>query len=121
MSHSGRLKLAKGYVMHKMYSLRFIGGKHTAVENLVKGCILELRALIPDAVKELRREGLLVVHPASYGEQTSAVASPTGFAYANDYEKHYELPLQTYGKPNRIKKAEPLSREQLDALKSKKD
>ena len=117
MSHSDRLKLAKGYVMHKMYSLRYIGGKHTGVENLVKGCVLELRTFVPEAVKELRREGLLAVHPTNYGEQGSAVASAIGYAYANDYEKHYGLPLLAYGKPSKIKRAEPLSKEQLDALK----
>ena len=87
------------------------------MENLAKGCILELRALIPNAVKALRREGLLVVHPTSYGEPANAVASARGYAYANDYEKHYGLPLQAYGKPNKVKRTEPLSKEQLRQLK----
>jgi len=42
MSTEERTKLAKGFVMNKMYSLGLIGGRHTSVDNLPKSCPHEL-------------------------------------------------------------------------------
>jgi len=99
--------------------LGYVAGKRTAVDNLPKGCPCELRTFIREAGKALRREGLLVVDTTGYGEQASAISSPKGYEYANMYEKHYRLPLLTYGKPEKQAKAKPWTPEQLRQLKKR--
>lgn len=117
MSTHDYLKLSKGFLMHKMYWLGYVGAKHTSVDNLPKSCPVELRNWVDRASNELLREGLLVPKPTSHGQHIFAVASPQGYDYANSYERHAGLPLMVYGKPQRNKRALPLSKEELHKLK----
>jgi hypothetical protein len=111
-----QLELAKGFLMHKMYHLGYVAGKHTSVDNLPKSSPPDLRPFIPKARHELMREGLLVPKSTSYGEHVYAVANARGYEYANVYEKHAGLPLAEHGKPPATRKAKPLSNEQLRKL-----
>jgi hypothetical protein len=109
--------LAKAFLMHKMYWYGYLSGRHTSVDNLKKGCPLLTRPHIPDAIKELIRDGLLRRKPTSYGEQVCAVANTKGYGYANIYEREAKLPELEYGKPSgSVPKVIPLTPEELRAL-----
>jgi len=115
---ASRLKLAKGFLMHKMYRLGYTDD-HTSVDNPPKSCPPELREWVSDAVKELKREHLLVEKPASYGMQVFAVRNPSGYAHANVYAKYAGLPLLEYGRRPRTK-VEPLPEDELRRLAKRK-
>jgi hypothetical protein len=117
MSQISGVTLAKAFLMHKMYWYGYVSGRHTSVDNLKKGCPLEIRSHVPAAIKELIQEGFLRKKPTSYGEQTSAVANAKGYDYANLFERESRLPELEYGKPSGISpKAIPLTSEELRAL-----
>lgn len=113
-----RIKLAKGFLMYKMYHLGYTDD-HTSVDNLPKSCPPELREGVSDAVKELQRERLLVQKPASYGMQVFAVRDPSGYAYANAYVKYAGLPPLEHGIRPRTK-VEPLPKDELRRLAKRK-
>ena len=101
-----RIKLAKGFLMYKMHHLGYTDAttpRHTSVDNLPKSCPPELRESVSDAVKELKRERLLVDKPASYGMQVFAVHTPSGYAHANAYANCAGLPPLEYGRHPRTK------------------
>jgi len=113
-----RIKLAKGFLMYKMYHLGYTDAatpRHTSVDNLPKSCPPELRESVSDAVKELKRERLLVEKPTSYGMQVFAVRDPSGYAHANAYAKYVGLPPLEHGRHPRTK-VEPLSKDDLRRL-----
>lgn len=117
MSQLGGLALAKAFLMHKMYWYGYVSGRHTSVDNLKKGCPLDIRSHIPIAIKELIRDGLLRKKPTSYGEQACAVANAKGYDYANVFERQARLPELEYGKPSvSTPKAIPLTPEELRTL-----
>lgn len=111
-----QLELAKGFLMHKMYHLRYVAGKHTSVDNLPKSSPPDLRPFISKARDELMREGLLVPKHTSYGEHVYALANARGYEYANAYEKHAGLPLAEHGKPPATRRVKPLGEEELRKL-----
>ena len=114
-----RTKLAKGFIMNKMYTLGLIGGRHTSVDNLPKSCPHELEQNVKAAIDELRKEKLLLIKPTSYGQQASATVTDLGRQYANAYRKHVNLPEIDF---NPTKKAEApfLTSEELRKLRFKK-
>jgi len=109
-----RVRLAKGFLMYKMYHLGYTDD-HTSVDNLPKSCPPELRDGVSDAVKELKRERLLVEKPASYGMQVFAVRDPSGYTYANAYANYADLPLLEHGRRPRTR-VEPLPEDELRRL-----
>ena len=58
-------------ILRKLVRHRIIGGKHTAIENLVKGMPRHVVGDAKKAVHELMKEGFLVGKPTSYGLQVS--------------------------------------------------
>src|SRR3972149_3133223 len=110
-----RIKLAKGFLMYKMYHLGYTDAatpRHTSCDNLPKSCPPELRESVSDAVKELKRERLLVDKPASYGMQVFTVRAPSGYAHANAYAKYAGLLPLEHGRHPRTK-VEPLPADEL--------
>jgi len=119
MSTEERTKLAKGFVMNKMYSLGLIGGRHTSVDNLPKSCPHELEQNVKAAIDELRKEKLLVIKPTSYGQQASATMADLGRNYANAYREHVNLPETDFNSTKKVE-ASPLTKEELRKLRFKK-
>lgn len=121
-----RIRLAKGYILNKMYFHGWVcpksgHGKHTSVRDLGTGCPLEIRSFVDAAIQELKgKHRLLVTWPTSYGEQCCAVASQTGYDLANAYNEYAALPHIEYGKPQSIAKVPPLPQDELRKLKFKK-
>jgi hypothetical protein len=114
-----RTKLAKGFIMNKMYTLGLMGWRHTSVDNLPKSCPRELEENVRAAIDELRREKLLVIKPRSHGQQASATVADLGRQYANAYRKHVNLP-ETDFNPTKEAEAPPMTGEELRKLKFKK-
>jgi hypothetical protein len=61
----------KGKILHKLTRMGKFIHSHTAVENLQKGFPSDLRGKAKEMIKELRKEGILIIKPTSYGEQVS--------------------------------------------------
>lgn len=120
MSHVDEVRLAKGFIMHKMYRLGYTAGKHTSIDNLPKSCPPELRRFVDDAVRDLLGERLLSKKPTGYGPQVSALISQIGFQYANFFRRRYGIKEEEYGKPAKTEKVEALTREELRKLKIRK-
>ena len=62
---------SKKIILRKMFRLRVIGGKHTAVEHLTKGLPKHAVGEAKNIVKELIKEGFVLQKPTSYGLQVS--------------------------------------------------
>ena len=58
-------------ILWRLYRHRYIGGKHTAIENLKKGFPKDRLRLVEEAVEELIKEGLIVKKPTGYGLHVS--------------------------------------------------
>jgi hypothetical protein len=58
-------------ILERLYTHGYIGGKHTAIENLSKGFPKDIRGEADDAVKKLIRKGWLVRKRTGYGLQVS--------------------------------------------------
>jgi hypothetical protein len=114
-----RTKLAKGFILNKMYTLRYMGGKHNSPDNLPKSCPPELEQFVKLAIEELRKENLLVIKPTNYGDQATAVMAGVGRDYANAYRRHVNLP-ETDFNPTKKVKLPPLTKEELRKLKIRK-
>lgn len=119
MSRLDAIRLAKGYIMHKMRHLGFTSGRHTSIDNLPKSCPEELRPYVAEATRDLFVEGHLSKKSTEYGVQVTAIKSKAAFDYANLYCRKYDLQEEEYGKPYRPTKAPPLPIEVLRALKFK--
>jgi len=61
----------KKTVLRRMLADRIIGARHTAIENLSKGIPKHLKGQVKDIVKELIREGFVILKPTGYGQQVS--------------------------------------------------
>jgi len=61
----------KGKVLHKLTRMGKFHHSHTSVDNLPKGFPPEIRGRVKDMAKELKKEGILLSKPASYGEEVS--------------------------------------------------
>ena len=61
----------KKIILRKLFRLRIIGEKHTAVEHLTKGLPKHAAGEAKNAAKELIKEGFILQKPASYGLQVS--------------------------------------------------
>ena len=61
----------KKIILRKLFRLRIIGGKHTAVEHLTKGLPKHAAGEAKNAVKDLVKEGLILTKSTSYGLQVS--------------------------------------------------
>ncbi len=61
----------KKIILRKMFRLRIVGGKHTAIEHLTKGLPKHAVGEAKNAVKELMKKGLILPKPTSYGLQVS--------------------------------------------------
>ncbi len=65
----------KGKILHKMTRMGKFSHSHTSIDNLPKGFPPEVRGRVKDMAKELKKEGILLSKPTSYGEEVSINAS----------------------------------------------
>jgi len=61
----------KGKILHKMSRMGKFHHSHTSIDNLQKGFPVEIRGRVKDTAKELKKEGILLSKPTSYGEEVS--------------------------------------------------
>ncbi len=61
----------KGKVLHKLTRMGKFEHSHTSIDNLPKGFSKDIRGRVKDMVKELKKEGILLSKPTSYGEEVS--------------------------------------------------
>ncbi|MEK6907458.1 MAG: hypothetical protein AABW45_02925 [Nanoarchaeota archaeon] len=61
----------KGKILHKLTRLGKFKHSHTSIDNLPKGFPSDLRGKVKDLVKELKKDGILLSKPTSYGEEAS--------------------------------------------------
>jgi len=61
----------KAKILWRLYRHRYIGGKHTDINNLKKGFPKDKHKLIEKAVDELIKEGLILRKPTKYGLHVS--------------------------------------------------
>ncbi len=62
-------------VLRKMLRHRWIGGKHTSLDNLPKGFPQHVRSDVSRVVKDLIRDGFIILKPTSYGQEVSLAPS----------------------------------------------
>ena len=65
----------KGKILHKMTRMGKFSHSHTSIDNIPKGFPLEIRGRVKDMAKELKKEGILLSKPTSYGEEVSINSS----------------------------------------------
>jgi len=58
-------------VLEKLFNHRYIGERHTSIDNVPKGFPKHEYKRVRKAVKKLIKEGLIIVKPTSYGIQVS--------------------------------------------------
>ena len=58
-------------ILRKLFRHRYIGGKHTAIENLSKGIPRDKVHEAKEATEELIKENFIISKPTSYGVQIS--------------------------------------------------
>ena len=61
----------KGKILHKLTRMGKFQHSHTSIDNLPKGFPSDIRGKVKDLVKELKKEGILISKPTSYGEEVS--------------------------------------------------
>ena len=61
----------KKFIIKKLFHHGYIGGRHTAIENLKKGLPSHCKGDAKNAAKELMKEEILLQKPTSYGLQVS--------------------------------------------------
>ena len=61
----------KGKILHKLTRLGKFEHSHTSIDNLPKGFPSDIRGKVKDMIKELKKEGILLSKPTSYGEEVS--------------------------------------------------
>ena len=61
----------KGKILHKLSRLGKFEHSHTSIDNLPKGFPIDIRGRVKDMSKELKKEGILMSKPTSYGEEIS--------------------------------------------------
>jgi hypothetical protein len=65
------MELYRRAVLEKFYKLRYVGGRHTSINNVMKGFPKHARKDIRKAVKALIRGGYILSKPTSYGLEIS--------------------------------------------------
>jgi hypothetical protein len=65
------MDIYKKAILEKLYKLRYIGGRHTSEDNVIKGFPKHARGDIKKALKLLVREGYIIPKPTSYGLEVS--------------------------------------------------
>ena len=58
-------------ILRKLFRLRVIGGRHTAIENLAKGLPKHAIGKAKSSVNDLIKKGYVIKKPTSYGLQVS--------------------------------------------------
>lgn len=61
----------KGKILHKLTRLGKFNHSHTSIDNLPKGFPKDVGGRVKDMSKELKKEGILLSKPTSYGEEVS--------------------------------------------------
>jgi hypothetical protein len=61
----------KGKILHKLTRMGKFKHSHTSVDNLHKGFPAHEAGRVKDLIKELKKGGLLLSKPTSYGEEVS--------------------------------------------------
>lgn len=64
-------KETKKIILKRMVRQEYIGGRHTAIENLNKGLPKDKVGFAKEIVAELIKDNLVIVKPAGYGYQVS--------------------------------------------------
>ena len=62
-----KLKDIRVWILYKLAKHGYIGGRHTAFDNIPKGAPKHLHKEIQEIAKQLVREGFLVLKPTGYG------------------------------------------------------
>lgn len=63
-------KIAKA-VLEKLLRHGYVGGRHTALENLPKGFPRHAHGEVMETAEKLMKQGLIILKPTSYGTQVS--------------------------------------------------
>jgi len=58
-------------VLRKLFYHRYIGARHTSMDNIPKGFPKHEYKRVKKALKRLMKEGFLIVKPTSYGIEVS--------------------------------------------------
>ncbi len=58
-------------ILRKMYFYRYIGGKHTSIDNLQKSFPKHERGNVSEAIKVLIKSNLVILKSTSYGKHCS--------------------------------------------------
>lgn len=61
----------KAFIVKRLYRRDYIGGRHTAFENLQKGLPGHERGAVTQAAHELVKEEILLLKPTAYGLHVS--------------------------------------------------
>jgi hypothetical protein len=87
-------KIIDGFIMNKLLAGNYIGGRHTSVDNLPKSYDRAKRGFFPNAVKRLRKAGLIHIHPSNGEQHVSAVLAMRvpALELANSYRVSVDLP-----------------------------
>ncbi len=94
----GSLNHAKGYVINKLYEQRRFGGRHVPIGFLSQGYPPEWRHMITEAVRDLKKEGIVFVVPKRTGQDTADHATlvwkklPDARGLLNGYRESEGLP-----------------------------
>lgn len=65
------MESVKGFIIKKLFQKKYVGERHTNIDNLPKGLPGHLRGDAKEAAKELIREGILLAKPTSHGLEVS--------------------------------------------------
>ena len=65
------MDIYKKAILEKLYKGRYVGGRHTSEDNVIKGFPKYARGEIKKALKLLIKEGYIVPKPTSYGLEVS--------------------------------------------------
>jgi len=77
----------KAWILNKMKRHRYIGGRHTDIKNIPKGSPPNFYSEIDYVLKELIREGLIIVKITAYGKHVSL--NPRKMQEINDFIQKY--------------------------------
>ena len=78
----------KAWILNKMKRKRWIGGRHTDIKNVRKGAPQNFYDQIDDSIKELIKEGTIILKITEYGKHVSL--NPKLIKEINEFvQKHY--------------------------------
>lgn len=70
-SASPRYSDVEKTILRKLLTDRFIGRRHTSIDNVPKGFPKHLRGEVKKATRRLIKEGFIIAKPTAYGLQVS--------------------------------------------------